>query len=244
MWSSIWTYFIIGAAAAVVLLLCLALAVASFSFDNYRDKLQQMQSQRNSYGLSTLEYVSQINATHFGGKLRLARCEKFQDHYSHGVIALSDFTMQSNSLASLAIVSHELGHAQQDTTNTLKKHWAMRKAGRVCGLFFLPLLLCGLVLLFLWAFDVLPFYSLIAGASAASASLMIFLFAIFLKYKEVKIEKEASDFALTFLEEYLIPPEIEKCKKFLKAARLTYWASLIRTLLSWTMLAPKDNLFK
>lgn len=242
----IWTWVIVGVVVALAVLLCLALAVASFSFDNYRDQLQQMQGQRNSYGISTLEYVGQINSAHFGGRLKLAPCQQFQDHYSRGVIALSQSTMNSSSLASLAIVSHELGHARQDAAgSTLKKHWAMRKAGRVCGLFFLPTLIVGIVLMFLWVFGVLTqMYVLVAGAASAGIGIAIFCFAILLKYREIQIEKQASDFALEFLEEYLIPPEIEKCKKFLKAARLTYWASLIRTLLSWTMLAPKDNMFK
>ena len=178
--------------------------------------------------------------------MKVARCQEWQDHYSKGIIALSDKTMSSNSLASLAIVSHELGHARQDQSgDTLNRFWKMRRAGRRCGLFFMPFIIIGAILCLLWVFDVLPqIYYLIAGVGCLAVGLVIFAFAIVLKYKEIKIEKEASDFAIEFLQEILSEKEIAVCKEFLNSARLTYWGGLIRTLLSWTMLTGKDEMFK
>ncbi len=241
-----WTWIIVGIVVALAVLLCFALAVASFSFDNYKDKLEKLDSTRNSFGILTLQYVATINSKHFGGRLKLAKCREWQDHYSTGVVALSEKTMQSNSLASLAIVSHELGHARQDASgDTLKKHWKMRRTGRICGFFFLPLIIVGIVLSLLWVFDVLPeIYYIIAGGICFGLGIFIFIFAIILKYKEIKIEKEASVFALVFLREFLTEQEVSLCDDLLKSARLTYWASLIRTLLSWTFLTGKDNMFR
>lgn len=240
------TYIIIGVVIGLGLLLCFLLAVANFSFNQFYEKFKENDVRRNSYGITTLEYVSRINAEHFSNKLRLTKCAKFKDFYGGGIVGLSESTMKSNSLSSLAIVSHELGHARQDfTSNTIKKHNKMRVAGRFCGLFFMPSLIAGGVISILQVLKILePTYFLIIGLSLLGFSVLIFLFAIFLKYKEIQIEKEASDFALDFLREYLTEPEVENCKEVLDGARLTYWAALIRTLLSWTLLTPKNTLFK
>ena len=240
-----WTYVIIGVCVALVLLLCLALAIASFSFENFAQKLKEVDSIRNSGGFSTLNYVNEINKVYFQGKLKIAQCPEWFDHYSPGVVALSAKTMSSNSLASLAIISHELGHARQDTSgDTLKKNWRMKRQGRICGLFFMPLLIVGAVMSILWVLNVLPeIWALAIGLGCAGASLLIFFFAIVLKYKEIQIEKEASVFAVEYLQEVLSPVEVKKCKELLNSARLTYWGTLIRTMLSWTMLTKKDKMF-
>ncbi len=240
------TYVIIGVVIGLGLVLCFLLAVANFSFNQFYEKFKENDARRNSYGITTLEYVSRINQAYFNNKLRLTKCAKFKDFYGGGIVGLSESTMKSNSLSSLAIVSHELGHARQDfTSNKIKKHGKMRLAGRICGLFFMPSLIAGGVISVLQVFDVLqPFYFLIIGLSLIGLSVLIFFFAIFLKYKEIQIEKEASDFALEYLREYLTEPEVEYCKEVLDGARLTYWAALVRTLLSWTLLTPKNTLFK
>ena len=183
-----WTWIIVGVVGVLVLGLCFALAVASFSGENFMQKWKEVDQVRNSLGATTLSYVQSINKRYFGGKLQLARCAQFDDHYSSGVIALSDATMNSNRVASLAIVSHELGHARQDATgNKLKKHWALRRAGRICGLFFLPLFLAGAVFSILWVFEILPeLYFLIVGLSLFAGGVGIFVLAVILKWKEIK----------------------------------------------------------
>lgn len=240
------TYIIIAIIVVFVLLLCFALAIASFSFDNYLENLKNLNNEENSFGISTLEYVENINKKHFANNLKIETCKPYEEHYSHNAIALSNDTMTSNSLASLAIVSHELGHAKQDFEgNKLVKHWKLRKLGRTCGFFFSPLLICGIVLCLLWIFDILPqIYVLSIGLGLSSLAFLIFVFAIILKYKEIKIEKDASEKALDFLKEFLTLEEISKCKKFLYSARLTYWASLFKTLFGWTHLTSKNKMFK
>ncbi len=240
------TYIIIGVVIGLGLLLCFLLAVANFSWNQFYDKYKENEARRNSFGITTLQYVSQINQQVFQGKLKLTKTAEFRDFYGGGIVGLSQQTMNSNSLASLAIVSHELGHARQDfSSDKLKKHNRMRLLGRICGLFFMPLLIAGAVLSILQVLGVLEeIYFLYIGAGCGGVAILIFLFAIFLKYKEIQIEKEASDFAIEFLEQLLTPPEVEYCKELLDSARLTYWAALIRTLLSWTLLTPKNTLFK
>lgn len=240
------TYIIIGIVVLFVILLCVALAIASFSYDNYYESLKKTNEIKNKRGLLTLQYVSDINDKYFEKKLDIMKCAEYQDHYSSGIVALSEKTMLSNSLASLSIVSHELGHARQDREgNKLNKHWRLRKIGRVCGLFFLPTMIVGAVLSLLYIFKVLSAnYYLIAGLSCLSVGVLIFIFSIFLKYKEIEIEKEASVFALEFLKEFLYEDEIKLCKEFLDSARLTYWAGLFKTMFGWTLLTGKGKMFR
>lgn len=243
---SITFYVVIAILIVFVIFVCFALAVASFSFDNYYENLKKTNQTRNSCGITTYQYVSDINKNHFNDKLNIMRCAEFDDHYSSGVVALSDKTMASNSLASLAIISHELGHARQDKQgDKLTKHWQRRRTGKIVGFFFMPLMLVGGVLSLLNLFSVLPqtFY-LVVGLCCLGFGFLIFAFSIFLKYMEIKIEKEASDFALEYLEEILTDEEVKICKDFLNSARLTYWASLFRGLLGWTFLTKKDSMFK
>lgn len=239
------TYIIIGIVVIFVVLLCLALAVASFSSENYLENLKELNQTRNSLGINTLEYVEEINSKYFGKKIRIENCETYKDHYSRGKIALSSDTLSSNSLASFAIVSHELGHAKQDFEgDKLKKHWKLRKLGRICGIFFSPLLIVGIILCLLWVFNVVPNAAMLyLGLSLSALSFLIFIFAIILKFKEIKIEKEASENALQFLREFLTDEEVSKCKKFLYSARLTYWASLFKTMFGWTNLTSKNKMF-
>lgn len=239
-------YVVIGLLIAFAIFVCFALAVASFSFDNYYENLKKTNQMKNSGGISTLDYVDEINDKYFDSKLNIMRCPEYQDHYSSGVVALSEKTMSSNSLASLAIVSHELGHAKQDCQgNKLVTHWRRKRIGRIVGMFFMPLVVAGAVLSILNIVKVLPeMLYLILGLCFLGLALLIFGFSIFLKFREIKIEKEASDFALEYLQEVLTTDEVKVCKDFLNSARLTYWASLFKSLLGWTLLTKNDSMFK
>ncbi len=240
------TYIIIGVVVVFVLLICFALAIASFSSDNYLENLKSLNGSPNSLDISTLEYVSKINQKYFFNKLQIEKCEIYKDHYARNKIALSQDTMSSNNLASLAIVSHELGHAKQDfESDKLEKHWRLRTFGRRCGYLFMPSLLAGIILSLLGIFQILKeIYITYIGLSFVGLAVLIFVFAIILKYKEIKVEKEASKFALEFLRKFLTADELTKCKGFLDSARLTYWASLFKTMFGWTFLTSKNKMFK
>ena len=235
------TYILIAIGAVLVVLLCIGLAIASFAGENYFRALEEARTKRNTCDITTLEFVNQINEKHFNGKLRLTECPEHSDHYSGGTVALSRQTMNSNSLASMATISHELGHARQDATgDTLKKHFKLRKSVFIASLFFMPLTLSAIVIAVLHFVDVLPeTMFLYVAIGCAGLALLIFLFTLFLKYKEIKVEKEASTFALDYLREYFTEPEVKICKDFLDSARLTYWAVLFKSMLGWTMLTKK-----
>ena len=48
-----WTYIIVGVVIALAVLLCFALAIASFSFDNYQSKLKELNSQRSGFVITS-----------------------------------------------------------------------------------------------------------------------------------------------------------------------------------------------
>ncbi len=238
-----WVYVVIGVGAVLVLLVCFMLAIANFSFDNFREKRDEAMRYSCSQNLTIYDFVEEVNETKLKTKLQVERCEEYQDHFSIGTISLSESTLRSNGLASFATVGHELGHAVQYEKGELTKHWQQRRKNRILGRFFLPLILIGVVLAVLGLFSVLPFYVVYIGIAFAGVSFLIFLIAIYTKFMEVKIEKGASTYAIMLLRDYLNDAELKICKEFLDSARLTYWGSLFRTMLGWTFLTKKERMF-
>ena len=183
------TYIIIAISVIFVLLLCFALAIASFSSENYLENFKELNS-INFYEITTRKYVESINEKYFYNRIKIEHCERYKDHYSRGKISLSDETLDSNSLASLAVVSHELGHAKQDFEGKkLENHWRLRRTGRICGYFFSPTLILGIVLCLLSIFNILTSPILLyLGFTLIGISFLIFIFAIILKYKEIYLK--------------------------------------------------------
>lgn len=238
-----WVYIVIGIGVILLLLICFCLAIANFSFDNFKDKRDEAMRYRNSLNMTVLEFVQEIIANHLKGNLQIVTCGEYQDHFTVGTIALSPSTQSSNSLASFATVSHELGHAVQYEKGELTKHWQKRQKNRLIGKFFLPFVILGLVFSILGLVNVLPFYVVYIGIAFFGLSFLIFLIAIYMKYLEIKIEKGASKYAIEVLGKYLNAEELKICKEFLDSARLTYWGSLFRTMLGWTFLTKSDKMF-
>ncbi|MBQ8844781.1 MAG: zinc metallopeptidase [Clostridia bacterium] len=235
-------YIVVGVLVAI-LIYCLA--VASFGYENFRENLNELNQEANQYGFTTRDFVDQLNNTKFEGKVELKLCNEGEDHFSPNYIALSHKTLSSNSLASLAIVAHEMGHAEQYKNGVkLEKHWKRKRTGRALGKLFVPLVIIGIVVSLISIFEIIDSMFVYAGLGVIGLAVMLFLFAIYNKFMEIKIEKEASDFAIKFLKEYLNDKELKKCKTFLDSARLTYWADLYRTMFAWTMLTGKTSMFK
>lgn len=231
---------IIGAGViAVAVVFCLLLAIANFSGERFFEKYEKLNSVFPDCPVHPLEFVNEINKNHFNNSLKVGRTDrKAGDAYAKGFLILSNDTLSTPSLASLTIISHEMGHAKQDAEgNKLASLNRLRRLGRVLGAFLMPLLIAGGVIMLL-SKDL--FY---LGVGLAGASALIFLIALFVKLKTISIEKEASKFALIYLDEYLNDNEVELCKKFLKDARMTYWADFLRTLFFWTFLTKRSKFF-
>lgn len=160
------------------------------------------------------------------------------DAYSKKTLYLSGATQSSQSLASFAIISHEMGHALQDKQGSkLKTLNFLRRFGKVLGWFLMPMFIGGIVLMVGWAELFWVGVGLLAGCA------LTLILALFIKLRMIAIEKQASAFALDFLKEILQEEQVKQCKKLLDSARLSYWADFFRTLLAWTFMTKKTKLF-
>ena len=238
-----WLYVVIGAGVLFFLIICFCLSVANFSFDNFKEKRDEAGRYRAQNGMFISDFVEEINDRYLGGALSVKHAEEFRDHFAPNYIALSPSIISSNSLASFAIIAHELGHALQYKKGELTKHWQRRSKNRILGKFFLPLVLVGVVLAVLGLLSVLPTFVMYIGIGFLGLGFVIFLIACYSKYLEIRVEKSASKYGMNFLKECLTKGEAKICEELLNSARLTYWGSLFRTMLGWTMLTKKDKMF-
>lgn len=224
---------------AVAVIICFLLAVANYSGERFFEKYEKLNKEIVSVNMSSLDFVANINKKHFENSLVIKRTEvKAGDAYAKGILILSNETLSTPSLASFTIISHELGHAKQDKEgNTLKHFNRLRRLGRFLGAFLMPLLLSGGIIMLLAENLFYLGLGLVCGGG------LIFLISLFMKLKTISIEKQASTYAVDFLNEYLSQEELKKCKIFLKDARLTYWADFLRALFFWTFLTKSSKLF-
>ncbi len=233
-------WWIILIIVVVVCLLSAMLAVGNFAGDKFMDIYEKMFSTPSMTQMTMLEFINEQNFEQFNGKLKVARTKKMVgDAYSakHKTLILTDKTLNSNSIGAFAIVAHEMGHAQQDfTSGKLKTIKVLHVLGWIFGKLFLPALIAALVLLF---FPQYMLYAIITGSAAGA----IFLFAVFLKLMTIRLEKDASSRAIKMLDVFIADSEMKEIKKFLKAARLTYWSDLMRLLFGWSGLVKKTRMF-
>ncbi len=233
------TIVIIVAIVAFFIMLSACLSIANYGGERFFAIYRQMEKIKTQTGLNTFEFFNDINDKYFNGAIKVGEAEYGKDAYVASTLLLSNQTRNSESLASLSIIAHELGHALQDFNSLqIRKHSILRIIGRIIGHLMFPLIIAGIVLLFFG-----NFYFII-GVSLLGVAVAIFLFAIILKALTIRIEKGASNNAIMLLKQYLLPEEVKKCKKFLNSARLTYWADLFRTMFSWTFLTRKTKTFK
>lgn len=238
-----WLYIVIGIGILFFLIICFCLAVANFSFDNFKEKRKEALSYRAKSGIFIRDFVDVINERYLDNALQVVRCEEYNDHFSPGRIALSPSILSSNSLASFSTIAHELGHGLQYKKGELSAHWQRKKKNRIFGKFFLPFILIGVVLAVLGLLEILPQYTLYIGIGFFALAFLIFLIACYTKYREIKVEKGASAYGIMFLKDVMTKEEVKICEEFLNSARLTYWGSLFRTMLGWTMLTKKESMF-
>lgn len=236
------TIIIIIAVIAFIILLSAALSVASFSYEKFMQEYNRLVEIHITQDITILDFVHTLNYNVFNGKIALKAVDQDVLNYyvpKQKVIALSKKTLSSNTLASFAIVAHEMGHALQDKEGSkLKILNFLRRLGAIIGFLFLPLILAGIIILFFGQDLRLVSYILFACAG------LILLLAIVIKARTISIEKDASNNGLEFLKQILSENEVLECKKLLNAARLTYWGDLFRLLLSWTMLTKKTRMFR
>ena len=176
-----WLYIVIGIGVLFFLLICFCLAVANFSFDNFKEKRQEAMGYVAQNGMNILDFVAIINEKYLDGALQVTRCDEYMDHFSPGYIALSLSTLSSNSLASFSTIAHELGHGLQYKKQELNRQWQRRSKNRIIGKFFIPLILIGIVLAVISLLNLVPTFVLYIGIGFFGLAFLIFLLACYTK---------------------------------------------------------------
>lgn len=191
----------------------------------------QVPTRRGVNGQDAAQYLMRATGVHVG----VERIEgELTDHYDprDKIIRLSDSSIQ-NSVASVAVVAHELGHAEQDARN------------------YAPLKLRGGIVPAVQAASWLGPLMFIGGMffqnrALAWAGVLCFALAAVFALVTLPVEFDASRRALKNLESsgLLVGDEIVGAKKVLDAAALTYVAAAaqsILTLLYYVMALNRSN---
>lgn len=225
---------------AAVILICFLLSIASFSGEKFFKIYKKMQSKTTKTGYTASLFISELNSKYFDKKIHLQEIQaNYGDYYDSGRKTIAINLKNENSLATLAVIAHEMGHAYQDVVeHKLASLNSLRRTGMIVGKLFLPTLFLGIVATFL-----IQSLLLVLGITAGILIFIVML-AISIKAKTLAIEKDATKRGLEFLREILPEDEVKQCKKLLDSAKMTYWADLLKLLFSWSGLTSKTEMFK
>lgn len=235
------TTIIIICVGAFLLFLCFLLTIASFSSDKFMDNYKKLLKKKTNSVFTVSAFLKIINAKYLKNKVSIVPINEDGGDFYNSKKKIIGFNMKSeNSLAGFAVIAHELGHAYQDISEgKLQSFNNQRRTGAFIGKLFLPIFIIGIVLAF-----VFQEYYITVLISTLAILILIILLAIVIKTKTIAIEKDASNRGIQMLKEFLPDDEVKECKKLLDSARLTYWADLIKLLLSWSGLTSKTEMFR
>lgn len=193
--------------------------IASANVNATFRKYDEISSRRGLTGAAAARKILDANGLY---NIRIERISgKLSDHYSpkEGVIRLSESTYNSTSIAALGVAAHECGHAVQHQVGytPIKVRNAMVPAVNICSYMAIPIILIGLFI------------------SQQLAMIGVILYCAVLAFQIVTLptETNASARAIDTLYNMAIldEDELRGTKKVLRAAAMTYFASMAATAL-------------
>ncbi len=221
MWYTI-GYILSGVAILVSVIIAL---VAQVKVNNAFNEYKDVPSSLDMTGAELAEKLSQDN--NLG--LSVRQCKgTLTDHYDprDKSINISQSNFNNKSIASQAIVAHELGHALQDAEGYLpyKTRQVVVKISNLVSRMLMPLLIVGILLQFL--------FFMLAGSIIIYASVIIYAVAVIANLVTLPVEINASSRAKDMLVRIgcASEEEVKATDKVLNAAALTYVASLMVSL--------------
>ena len=164
--------------------------------------------------LLTLYGMANMPINHVSGSLT--------DHYDprNKTLNLSDSVYSSNSIASIGVAAHEVGHAIQhhESYSPLIFRNSIVPVVNICSSASMPLFIIGL---------------LMANSLLVNIGIMLFTGALVFHLVTLPVEINASSRALKLLEQThtLTPDELSGAKKVLTAAAWTYIAAALMSVL-------------
>lgn len=210
-WDSTYILVIIGAIIS---------AIASW---NVNQSFRKFSKFSNGKGLPAQDVAAII--LHGAGiyDVRIERIRgSLTDHYSpkEKVLRLSDSVYYSTSVAAIGVAAHECGHAIQHHVGyfPLKLRSASVPIANIGSKLSWPIVLLGLIL---------------GYTGLAQIGVFLFTFVVFFQLITLPVEFNASSRALKVLKtkKILIGGELKGASKVLKAAALTYVASMFSSIL-------------
>lgn len=210
-WDSTYILVILGA------VIC---AIASWNVSRTYKKFSKF---NNGKGLAAEDVAALIlhKAGIFDVKIERVR-GSLTDHYSpkEKVLRLSDTVYGSTSVAAIGVAAHECGHAIQHNVKyfPLKLRSESVPIANIGSKIYWPVIIIGLILGYM---------------EVAQIGVLLFSFVVLFQLITLPVEFNASKRALSVLSErkLLIGGELKGAEKVLRAAALTYVASLFSSIL-------------
>ncbi|MDD6023946.1 MAG: zinc metallopeptidase [Oscillospiraceae bacterium] len=204
----------------LVLLGALICALASWNVKSTYRKYSDVFSRR---GITAQEAAMRILRSAGIYDVRIERISgSLTDHYSPNekVLRLSDSVYGQTSVAAIGVAAHECGHAIQHKEGyaPLKLRSASVPIANIGSTLAWPMILLGLILGF---------------TGLAQVGVFLFTFVVLFQLITLPVEFNASRRAIAVLEgqNLLMGEELSGAEKVLRAAALTYVASLLSTIL-------------
>ena len=220
-WDATYVLVVLGA------VLC---AAASWNVSRTYKKFSQYYSSR---GLTAEAVAAAILRNAGITDVRIERIRgSLTDHYSPSekVLRLSDSVYGSSSVAAIGVAAHECGHAIQDQVHYLPL--ALRSVSvpiaNIGSMLYWPVILLGLILGYM---------------QLAQVGVLLFTFVVLFQLITLPVEFNASHRALAILSEsgLLMGDELDGAAQVLRAAALTYVASLFSSILQLLRLMLLTN---
>lgn len=221
-----WEYYLMG------IILIPGLLLASIAQINVQTTFSTYNKLSSRSNITAAELISRL-AMAAGLNLQVVRCTgDLTDHYDpkKKLIALSDSTYNSTSVAALGVACHEFGHALQDKDDyvPMKVRQTIIPITNIASQLLMPLVTIGLIFSFATAGNSL------FGNIFLWAGIIVFGGAVLVNLMTIPVEFNASKRAMKLLAatDVLTGPELKGAKKVLNAAALTYLAALVVSILS------------
>ncbi len=215
-----WVYFLYGISGLLIFICLIVSVVAQTKVYNAYNEYTKISSSLNMTGAQLAEKL----ALEHGLKLKIKTCKgKLTDHYNptDKSLNISSQNYNSNSIASLAIVAHEFGHALQDAQSykPLKLRQIAIKVSNFASGMLLPLIIISVILSIFVGF--IGLYMLLAIC-------VVYGLAVVVNLITLPVETNASARAKEILFAQIADPEEQAgITKMLSAAAMTYLASLL-----------------
>lgn len=228
----------------IVLAIIICAFVANFAYDNYVKALHENIEIKSSYDGTAKMFAKYLSLAFFGGSIKIQEDSQIlsegQYNPSELTVTIKDTIAHTNSVAGVAIIAHEFGHALQHVKNPeilVKNYKYSRFVKFLGGLNWVIIL--GAVALTIWQ------GGFTWGLVGVGLLLLNTIIAIGLKLSTLKLEKNASDEAMKMLRKMpnFSDEELAYIKRFLNYAKRTYTADFLCALLGWTGLVRRTKYF-